>query len=524
MAFRGLSTVATLTLVSRVLGLIRDAGMAVLFGAGPLLDAFSLAFRIPNLARRLFGEGALSTAFLPVFLKTYAENPICGRRVAWSCVGLLGAGLSLLVIVAELAIASSLPFVGSELAVLLELIAWLFPYVVFICVAAQFAAVLHGIEHFFWPAILPVVLNGIWLLAIATAPELFDAPITQIRFIAASVVVAGAIQCGLVARAVCVRGLGISFEEFKEDRDATKQAMRRVLATMLPTLIGLTVTQLNVVVDSALAWTLSASSGISGQWQWVESGTATALYLGQRLFQFPLGVFGVALGTVLFPVLTRHAHAKRKDLLSRDLTYGLKLTFSIGLPASLGLILLSEPIPRLLFEYGAFDAADTLATSKMIAGYGVGVWAAVALLIVNRAFFAVGDTRTPLRAGLFAVALNLFLDGALVYSCGGFGLALATSFSAVCQLLYSLQMLKRTVAPIEWRDLFTTVAKASAATIAMTVGIEITMQSLSQESGRLLELAVPLTVGILTYFACAKLVGLQEVFGLLKREAPGGSE
>lgn len=514
--FRGLSTVALLTLLSRVMGLARDAGMAVLFGAGPLLDAFSLAFRLPNLARRLFGEGALTTAFLPVFVRTYQDDADLGRRVAWSTTRWLASVLAASVLVVELGVALAAPYASADVGVLLELIAWLFPYVLFVCVAAQLSAVLHGRDHFFWPAALPVVLNGFWLAALVLAPVWFDDRFNQMRFVAGSIAVAGLVQCVLAERATSAVGVGYRPASRDPHPEATRSSVREVLRTMIPTLFGLTITQVNVIVDSVLAWGFSPSSGISAGYQLVEEGTATALYLGQRLFQFPLGVFGVALGTVLFPVLAKHAAANDRTALSRDLTSGLQLCVCIGLPASMGLILLAPNIPRVMFEYGSFDANDSLLTAKMIAAYGLAVWAMIGLLIVNRAFYAVGDPQTPLRAGLWAVVVNTGLNAILLVPLGGVGLALATSIASIVQLIYTIRILSGSIVDIDWRALSRTAAKTAAATLAMAAAIELCHQAMG-ERGRYLELAVPFAIGVATYVLAARVLRLSELFSLLQR-------
>lgn len=515
MQFRGLSTVASLTLLSRVLGLARDAGMAVLFGAGPLLDAFSLAFRLPNLARRLFGEGALTTAFLPVFLKAYDHDEDHGRRIAWSTIAVLTALLAVLaVVVCSIALLAA-PLVGEEFAFLLELIALLFPYVIFICVAAQASAVLHARNRFFWPAALPVLLNTIWLFAVFFAPAVTDNQTSQMRWVAASIVAAGLIQCGTVFLNLHGIGLGYRTGDLTVDREKTRAALKDVGTTMLPTLAGLTVTQLNVVIDSILAWTLSPSSGVADTWQFVNEGTASALYLGQRLLQFPLGVFGVALGTVLFPLLTRHAQANNTDAFRDSLTRGLQLSCVIGIPASLGLVMLATRIPRLLFEYGEFDASDTLQTSKMIAAYGIGVWAAVGLLILNRGLYASGDTSTPLRIGLWAVAVNLVLDALFLWKLGGYGLALATTSATVFQLALSMHAVRES---IDVPPLVRTAAKTSAAALVMVAVLAATMQLLPASTGRLAGLTIPFATGVAAFAVTAWIVKLRELLWLVTRE------
>ena len=506
MAFRGLSTVASLTLGSRVLGLTRDAAMAVLFGAGPLMDAFSVAFRVPNLARRLFGEGSLTAAFLPAYTRVAAESPEAARRLTWSVAAALGGALWLATLAAEAVIGGVLAAGwGSEgLRTLLELTAVLLPYVVWICLAAQLSAVLHAAGRFFLPAALPLVLNAVWLAAIGAAAVTGWLPRSQMLLIAAAVSLSGVVQCALVASAT-VRLVG-GPAAFGEAWRSSRAEIRAIAGAMLPTLVGLSITQFNAVLDSLLAWGLSPSAGLG--WPLVSDGTATAMYLGQRMYQFPLGVFGVALGTVIYPVLARHAQAGDRPAMGRDLTRGLELSALIGLPASVGLMLLSRPVVRLLFEHGEFTAADTLLTSRMVAAYALAVWAFIGLLIVNRGFYAAGDTRTPLRAGLIAVVVNLVLNAALLPLLGGVGLAAATGLAAVVQLVWSVRRMRRSGMPIDGGSLRRTILATAAATAVMGV---VVLSASRMDAGRIGNVAVPVVAGAAAYAAAAAALGLRRV-------------
>lgn len=558
-SFAGLRLVSLCTLLSRVLGLVRDMGMAALFGNGVVMDAFSVAFRIPNLARRLFGEGALTAAFLPVFVREMEQS---GRESAWrlatALLAWLAVVLSGLVLVGE-GILWGLSTFGEttpETRLLYGLTAVMLPYLLLICLAAQVSAIQHALGHFLWPALSPVVLNVVWIGALGLV-LVWRSPVAQVYTIAAAVVLAGVLQ--LVIPLPSLRRLGFQFDTAWGDIRSKLAGIRRA---MLPIVLGLSVTQINALADSLIAWHFSApdavqrsevrsqESGVSSQKSGVsrrvglsqrtthngqrtsfnlqpssfnfplEAGTASALYFGQRLYQFPLGVFGVALGTVIFPLLSRHAERGRLDLLREDLALGLRLVLTIGLPASVGLVLVARPLTALLFQRGEFDAQDTDQTAAIIAAYGLGVWAYCGLPIVQRAYYAVGDRRAPLVAGLIAVGLNLVLSFTLIWPLGGPGLALSTAVAAVAQLLLTCRALRHRIGAFDWQPIRRTLLRASVASAAMGLACLLALNQLEAVSsgGRLLRVAVPVISGLAVYLAAARLLGLGELRLLFGRE------
>jgi len=515
----GLLRVSGLTLISRVFGLVRDAAMAAAFGNGPVLDAFTVAFRLPNVTRRLFGEAAFSTAFLPIFVQELHEG---GRDAGWKLATAIlvvtAAAVTALTFIAETILLAWWSVESSpETSLLLGLVAILFPYQIFLCVAAQAAAVLHAYGRFTLPAVLPIVGNVVWLAVLAATLNFIASDVLRIYAVSAGVVLAGATQFVLTLPAL--RWLGF---RFWWDWPAAKPRVRQVALAVLPVLAGLSVTELNSLADGFFAWLLTppADAASANPLRYpLETGSAAALYLGQRLYQFPLGVFGVALGTVLFPQLARHAAAGRTAALREDLTLGLKLAFAIGLPASAGLALTARPLVDSLFRYGQFDAGDAAQTASAIAGYSIGVWAYIALLIINRGFYAVGDRMTPLKAGMISTMINIALSIALAWPFGTAGLAVGTSVAAVVQVAVSLFALaNHHLAPRAGR-VVPTVIKASIATLTMALAClalgELTWND--DPLGRALSLAVPVAGGISVYLATARIVGLSEIWLLIPR-------
>lgn len=521
-----LRLVSACTFASRILGLVRDVAMATLFGTGAVFDAFSVAFRIPNLARRLFGEGALTAAFLPIFVRELEHS---GQQSAWrlasAVLTLLALLLSAVVVLGELALWLVYHFLhlGEEASLLVGLTATLLPYLIFICLVAQVSAILHALNHFTWPALLPVLLNVVWIAAIWLVAPLFVSQTHQVYAIAGCITIAGVLQ--LLAPLPTLRRLGFRYDT---EWRAAKESVSEIVRIVLPVLVGLSITQLNGLCDSLIAWGFARPDGAaSGATLWgavaypFESGTASALYLGQRLYQFPLGVFGVALSTVLFPLLSRHAQRGETERLRDDLCFGLRLVVVVGLPSSVGLVLIASPLSALLFQYKAFDAEDARQTAQMIAAYGIGVWAYCGLLILNRAYYAIGDRQTPVRVGVAVVVLNLVLNLTLIWFLGGRALALSTALCAMLQAVAAVWLFQHRVGLLDWPRLLRTIGKAIAATALMAfvcVLIQGQFPLGPTFVGRLNAVAMPLLAALLSYAAAAKIFGLDEVWSLLKRD------
>lgn len=518
-------SVGMLTLLSRILGLVRDGVMATQFGNGMIRDAFSVAFRVPNLARQLFGEGALSTAFLPVFIRDLEQN---GKEAAFRTATAVLISVSVflfwILLIAEALVLAVWHFaeLNQEAHLLLGLTAVLLPYLLLVCVLAQACAIMHGLGSFSVPAMFPVLLNALWISAAIIIWNSFNHSVTRIYAISASIVGIGLVQ--LILSWPTLKKLGFEFQRsWRENGDRVREIRR----TMLPVVLGLSITQLNTLLDSVMAWLLTAPS-YPTQSGWLSSyplteGTASALYLGQRMYQFPLGVFGVALGTVIFPLLALHAERKELDRFRDDFLHGLRLVISIGLPASAGLILVASPLTDALFRHGEFTASDSRQTAAMIMMYALGVWASCGLLIVNRAFYALGDRRTPLRAGVLSILVNLAASLTLVWYLDGRGLALATAISAAFQFTLAAWLLSKRLESVNWRDLGGVTWRAIVCTATMSLAVFALSSWLGSldYSGEAIRratlLASPVAAGIFVYLTTARLIGLNEPNEVLHR-------
>jgi putative peptidoglycan lipid II flippase len=502
--------------------MIRDMATAALLGmsGGGVMDAFAIAFRIPNLFRRLFGEGALAASYVPVLCAELDRN----RDAAWqlATVTLTWVSVVLVVVVAagEVICGIAWRVCGDSpgATLLVGLTAVMLPYLLFVCLAAQLAATLHCLGHFAAPALAPTLLNLCWLFAVwVVAPRFAPDKEAQVFVLAVAVAVAGPLQVGL--QLWVLRKLGFRFDYMWS---TAKSGLGKIVRAMGPMLLGLTVTQINTMADSLLAWFLAAVPGGPEHIDWLpgrvrypmQQGAAAAIYYGERLYQFPMGILGLAVATAIFPLLSRHAARGQREKLAEDLTLGLRLVIFLAVPAGIGLILLAEPLTRLLFERGEFTAQDTARASRMIACYSAGVWAYCALPVVVRGYYALLDRSTPVRIGLFVVALNLAMNLLLVWPLAEAGLAVATATAASVQVLVLLCMFSRAKGPLGWSALGATTARTLAATLAMAGAGYAALRAIPPTQSTAIQLVrviVPLLVAVVVYFAVYRVCGGREI-------------
>lgn len=528
--FAGLRVTSFGTLASRILGMVRDIATAALLGLSGdgVMDAFVVAFRIPNLFRRLFGEGSLAASYLPVLSARLEHN----RNEAWQLASVtlvwLAVILTAVVVFAE-GICAALWWLYGDvpgMTLLVGLSAVMLPYLFFICLAAQVSGTLHALSHFSTPALAPTLLNICWLAAIwLIAPRLTDSKELQAYVLAVSVLAAGVLQ--LAAQLPVLRRLGFRFDY---NWPASRESVWQVVRSMGPMVVGLAVTQLNTFFDSLLAWGLAAPADGSETIAWLggsisyplKQGAAAAIYYGERLYQFPLGLLGMAVATVIFPALSRHAARGQHDRLGEDLTLGLRLVLFLGIPAGAGLVLISEPLARLLFEHGEFTAEDATRVARMISGYGIGVWAYCAVPVVVRGYYALGDQKTPLQAGIAAMVTNLALNLALIWPLAEAGLALSTSFSATLQLGLLLLLFSRRRGYLGWADIGRTMLLTLTATLAMLLAGYAAMAWIPRElvvSDEMARVIAPIIAGGAAFVAVSRWLRAPEWTLLWGREA-----
>jgi putative peptidoglycan lipid II flippase len=502
--------------------MIRDMATAALLGmsGGGVMDAFVLAFRIPNLFRRLFGEGALAASYVPVLSAELDRNRCSAWQLATVTLTWVSVVLVALVVAGEVLCGVAWHAWGDLPAarLLVGLAAVMLPYLLFVCLAAQLAATLHCLGHFAAPALAPTLLNLCWLFAVwVVAPCFAPDKEAQVYVLASAVVLAGPLQAGV--QIWVLRKLGFRFDY---QWSAAKAGLEKIARAMGPMVLGLTITQINTMADSLFAWSLAAPPGGPEKIPWlpgevrypVEQGAAAAIYYSERLYQFPMGILGLAVATAIFPLLSRHAARNDQESLAQDLTLGLRLVIFLAVPAGVGLILLAEPVARLLFQRGEFTAHDTARTARMIACYCVGVWAYCALPIVVRGYYALLDRLTPVRVGLFVVALNLAMNVLLIWPLAEAGLAVATATSASVHVLVLLFIFSRAKGPVGWPALGATTVRTVAATLAMAGACYPALCIIPPTEGASNQLArvfVPLAVAVVVYFAVFRACGGQEI-------------
>ncbi len=447
------SLIAGLTLASRLLGLVRESLFSYYFSTGELLSAFRIAFQAPNLARRLFGEGALSSAMIPVLTESLQQRgEEESRRLVGRLLTVLAAILAAAVVVIELVL-WVWRWIADDPA--LRLTALLMPYMALICTAAVASGVLHVRRHFAVPAAAPTLLNVAMIAALLGGTLFFglDDP-ALMNWTCVSVLVAGVLQVLLTAVALKRAAFFPRFGWAWRDPQ-----LRRVLALMGPMALGLSAVQINTLLDSVIAYLFITENG--------ERVGPAVLGYAQFLYQLPLGVAGISLATAIFPELSSKAAAGDTAGMAAVFERGLRVSLFIALPAAVGLIFVAEPLVATLYQRGEFDAADTTRVARTLVLYSLGIPAYFAQHIVVRTFYALHDSRTPARIAVMMVALDLALNLVLVFVMEERGLALATAICATVQVVYLLLKLGPKVREIRWLALARGVLRTLLATAAM---------------------------------------------------------
>ncbi len=451
--------VGAATLLSRVTGLLRDQVMATLFGAGFATDAFNVAFRIPNLLRDLFAEGAMSSAFVPTFTEAHLKRGddaawALGRQVmAWLAVVLIAICAAGWIFAPPLVrlFAGGFERIPGKLELTVTLTRIMLPFLPMVALAAVEMGMLNARGRFGVPALSPTLLNlGMVFGGLAFIPLMHRIGEPAILAMAIGVLLGGALQFG--TQTPSLHRLGFRLRPEFPRRDP---GVQRVASLMLPATVGLAATQVNLMVSTVIASHL-------------EQGSVSWLYYAFRLMQLPIGVFGVALATVSMPELARAAVQEDMSALKRTLSATLRLVFLLTVPAALWLAVMSRPLIALLFEHGRFHAGDTVKTAGALIMYCVGLPAFAAVGVLTRTFYALGETRVPVQASFVSVALNLTLNllfiGPLRFlGLGHLGLALATSLTSLVNSLQLAIYLRRRVGPLEGRRMLETLVRVLAA-------------------------------------------------------------
>jgi putative peptidoglycan lipid II flippase len=417
---RALATVSSMTLLSRILGFVRDFVVARSFGAGVATDAFFVAFRLPNLLRRLFAEGAFSQAFVPILAEYKNRRGDTETRrlidhvatvlgVAVFFVSLLGIAIAPLIIYVTAPGFSAEP---EKFALTVELTRITFPYILFMSLTALAGGILNTWSRFAVPAFTPVLLNLSFIgMALFAAPW-FDPPVKTLAW---AVFLGGVLQLGFQLPYLSRIGMLPSPTGLRTA--LADPAVRRILKLMAPAVLGVSVSQVSLLINTIFA-------------SFLPHGSVSWLYYADRLMEFPSGLLGAALGTILLPSLSRlHAQGLREEF-SATLDWGLRLTLMLTLPAALALAILALPLIATLFHHGAFDAHDALETRSALVAYSVGLTGLILVKVLAPGFYAKQDIRTPVKIGLVTLGATQLMNLALVGPLRHAGLALSIGLAA----------------------------------------------------------------------------------------------
>ena len=453
---RAAATISGLTLVSRVLGLVRETLVASVYGAGPLTDAFFVAFRLPNMLRRLFAEGAFTQAFIPVLAQSQQESPQETRRVLDAVATMLFWVLTVVVAVGVVTapglvwlVASGLRQDAETFGIAVLMTRWMFPYILLISLVALAAAILNLSKRFAAPAFAPVLLNVSIILAALFLGRFFDPPVLAL---CAGVMIGGVLQLLWQVPSLVKIGLlpRIRFTPWKALKDP---AVQRVLKNMAPTLLAVSVSQFSLIINTQIA-------------SWLAPGSVSWVSYGDRLMEFPTSLLGIAMGTLLLPSLSQANAAGNTQRYSDLLDWGLRLALLLATPAMVGLALMAKPLTALLFHYGAFSTHDLLMTSHTVRAYGAGLVALTAVRILAPGFFAKQDVRTPVKIAVTVLVCTQLMNLVLVPWLAHAGLALSISLGAWLNAGWLLRGLKKRGSYIPragWRPFMLKVAVALAA-------------------------------------------------------------
>ena len=496
-----IAKVGSTTFVSRVLGFIRDLVIARLFGADAGTDAFFVAFKAPNLLRRLFAEGAFAMAFVPV-LSEYRERRGFSelKRFVDDTAGTMGLALFAITLVATLAapvlvlvFAPGFAADPSQRLLAADMLRLTFPYLLFIGLTAFAGAILNTHQRFAVPALTPILLNLVLIgCAFWLAPQM-EQPIMALAW---GVFLAGIVQ--LLFQFPFLHRLGLLPRPRFAPRDP---GVRRLGRLMLPALFGSSAPQLSLLIDTLLA-------------SFLATGSISWLYYSDRLVEFPLGVLGAAAGTVILPHLSRTAALHDPAAFSNTIDWALRWVLLLGLPATVGLFALSGPIIATLFQSGAFGPNDVLMAERSLMAYSLGLVGFMAIKVLAPGFYSRQDTRTPVRLAVIALVINLVLSLLLMFPLGHAGLALATVIAASANaglLLYALRRQDIYCPAAGWETL---VARAVAASLVMGSALWVLSGptpdwTAPDADGRALRLAGLLGLGGLVYAGSALMFGIR---------------
>ncbi len=507
-------SVSIITMISRVLGYVRDAVSAALLGVGMVSDAFFVAFRIPNLLRNLLAEGALSSAFVPVFTE-YLERK--RKEDIWNLAANILTLLSIVLIVITISgiffakyiviiIAPGFSNDPDKLNLTVKLTQFLFPFILFVSIAALFLGILNSLKKFSIPALAPVVLNISMICAgLFLCPALGSTPEKQVWGWVIGALFGALLE--IVIQLIPSMKAGFILKFFI---DLKEKGLQKIIKLMIPATIGQSVTQINLLINTILASLL------------VE-GSVTYLYYGNRLMQLPFGVFGVAIATVSFTYISQYAARKDYHSLGEIIHSSLKQAFFIVIPASAGLIFLSLPINALLFHYGRFEYADTVNTAKASIMYCIGIFAFSGIKILTQVFYSIDRPATAVKISVFAMILNIIFSVILMFPLKYLGLALATSMAGVIHFFILYYFINKYIGNLKTKNLIIFSIKILIISLIMGIIVFLFSNFLNDKFNIIYSRGMngiivfaSIILGVIIYFLSLKVFNIYEINSFIK--------
>lgn len=506
---RSAGLIGLATMASRLLGVVRETVLAAVFGASatPQMDAFNVAFRVPNLLRDLFAEGAMTAAFVPTFTRTLTAH---GRDAAWrlgnmvmNALILVTAALAVLGILfaphITSAFAPDFAEVPGKLELTTDLTRIMLPFLTMLAVAAAMMGMLNSLRRFFVPSLSPAMFNVASIFsALAIAPVMPYFGLEPIVGIAIGTLLGGLGQ--ILLQWPALRREGFRYQPVLGFRDP---AVLEILRLMGPATLGLAAVQVNVFVNTVLA---------AGQ----EQGAISWLQYAFRLMYLPIGIFGVSIATASLPDISRQAHADDMPAVRGSVSRGLRMMLMLNVPATVGLMVLAEPIVAMIYERGMFNPVDTTNTARALMFYAPGLLGYSVVKIVSPTFYSLRDSRTPVIVSVLSVLANLGMNLALVRVLGFRGLALGTAIAAVLNAVVLLWLLHRRLGGLDGRRVAIALAKISGASLAMGAAAYYALAWITMltpaggEIAKIIRVAGAIGAGVLVLAASARLLRVHE--------------
>ncbi len=496
-------SVGLMTALSRIFGYVRDAALAWALGASMSMDAFTVAYRIANLFRRLVAEGAMSASFVPVFIQYRQEN---SQEELWNFVRKFFYTLALitsLIVIFEMTFAPVIVKIMApgflnnpqklELTIFLTRV--MAPYLIFVSLTALFMGVLNSFGYFAVPALGPVFFNVALIASVFFSTHFLSNPVIGISF---GVVLGGILQFASQLPFAIRKGmrfqLGFSFRH---------PAVRKIGMLLAPSIFGIGIVQINVLVDSLMASLL-------------REGSVSQIYYADRVMELVLGIFVVSLGTVILPEMSQFAAEKNPEELKKTLLFSLRATSFVSIPAGIGLFFLANPIVHVLFEHGRFTNLDTERTAVALAYYAIGLYFAAAIRILVQAFYAVQDTKTPVKIAFVALIVNAILDWILMHPLKQGGLALSTSITSALTYFQLCHAFEKRYGSFDWNKFRVSAIKTSIASVTMGIVCLISLSLLNFNgqaflSSKVFILLGTILLGLAVYIGSSFLLKLDEL-------------